>query len=623
MKYKVKEVANMANNMFEEKEFHTDTFDKGTWSKVLTILWEHKKQVIPLICFSTLLALVDVVMPLLNRFAIDTYVINKQETETLPLFIGLYVLMILLQCLFVYMFFRLAARIESGFGKNLRKKCFEKLQVLTFAYFDRTANGWLMARITSDTARLAEILAWSCVDVVWGLFVMLGITVVMLIVNWQMALAVLFIVPILWFVSLYFQRRILSAQRKTRKVNSKITAGFAEGINGAKTTKTLGIEKENYDEFQIKTRDMKTYSMRAVKINAIFQPIVFLLSSVVIALLLYLGGNQVLLATIQFGTLSLFVNYANLFFDPLKQIARVLAEVQMAQASAERVVSLLEEEVEIQDRPDVIEKYGTILAPKKENFEPLYGEVDFDHVDFYYNEKEKILTDFNLHVKQGEMIALVGETGSGKSTIVNLLCRFYEPKGGHIHIDKKDYQDRSVGWLHSHIGYVLQTPNLFSGTIKDNIRYGRPEASDEEVVEVAKLIHAHDFISRMDVGYNSEVGEGGDRLSTGEKQLISFARAILSNPSIVILDEATSSIDTESEKAIQHAIQKLLENRTSFVVAHRLSTIVEADKIVVLQHGKILELGNHKELMSKQGYYYELFTSQYIEEKQNELLGAK
>lgn len=605
----------MAQRIMKEQEFESDVFDRKTWSKVFQLLWEHKKTVIPLIFFNTVLALTDVIMPLLNRYALNTYVDDQTGAQTLPVFIGVYLAMIVAQCLLVYLFFRLAARVESDFGKNLRKKCFRKLQEQTFSYFDRTANGWLMARITSDTARLAETLAWAFVDVVWGIFVMLGISIVMLLVNWQMALCVLVVVPLLWFVSLYFQRRILSAQRKSRKANSRITASFAEGINGAKTTKTLGIEQQNYEEFQKKTEDMKRYSMRALHINAIFQPIVYLLSAVVIALLLYVGGEQVLLKTIQFGTLAMFINYAQLFFDPLKQIARVLAEIQMAQASAERVVALLDEEIEIVDRPDVIERYGTLLDEHTEAYEFLHGDVIFDHVDFYYYENEPVLRDFCLRVSQGQTVALVGETGSGKSTIVNLLCRFYEPCRGKIIMDGRDLRDRSVGWLHSHIGYVLQTPNLFSGTIRDNIRYGRADATDEEVEHVARLIQAHDFISRMEKGYDSEVGEGGDRLSTGQKQLISFARAMLSNPAIVILDEATSSIDTESEKAIQYAMSKLLHGRTSFVVAHRLSTIVDADIIVVLQHGVIMEQGTHEELMAAKGYYYELFTSQYRQEQ--------
>lgn len=598
----------------EEQEFESDIYDVSVWKKVLLLLWEHKKIVIWNLILNIFLAFTDIILPLFNRFAIDTYVVEQTKADSLPVFGICYAILIMTQCILVYGFFRLAARIESDFGKNLRKKCFEKLQVLTYAYFDRTANGWLMARITSDTARLAEILAWSMVDLVWGIIVMIGISIVMLFINWKMALCILIIVPILWFVSLFFQRRILSAQRKSRKANSKITAAFAEGINGAVTTKTLGIEKENFEEFQGKTKDMQHYSIRAVRFNAIFQPIVYLLSAIAIASLLFIGGNQVLMKTIQFGTLAMFINYANLFFDPLKQIARILAEIQMASASAERVVSLLEEEVDIVDREDVIKQYGTLLQPKKENYEPLYGDVTFDHVDFYYNEKEMVLTDFCLEVKKGQMIALVGETGSGKSTIVNLLCRFYEPKSGKILMDGKDIQKRSVGWLHSNIGYVLQSPNLFSGSILDNIRYGKPEATLEEVIHVAKAIQAHEFIMALPQGYDTNVGEGGDRLSTGQKQLISFARALIVDPSIVILDEATSSIDTESEKAIQHAMKTLLHDRTSFVVAHRLSTIVDADQILVMRHGKIMEQGTHKELLALHGYYYELYNSQYEQE---------
>lgn len=608
------------STMLEEQEFQKEGIDINTWKKIGSILWEHKKHIIFLIITMFTTAAMDVFIPLLNRYAIDTYVIDRVGLEHLSYFVGIYVLAILVSCFSVYNFFTLASRVESDFGKNLRKKCFEKLQNQSFAYFDRTANGWLMARLTSDVARLAEIMAWSTVDLVWGIVVMFGISIVMLIINWQMALAVLFIVPIFWYVSLYFQRKILTAHRSTRKINSKITAKIAESINGAKTTKTLSLEEQNFNEFQSVTKDMRLQSLRAVRINATFQPIVYLLSSFAIAALLGVGGQSVLLKTIQFGTLSLFINYANTFFEPLKQIARIMAEMQMAQASAERIVGLLEEEVTIVDREDVIERYGTLLEPKTENYEEIKGDVQFSHVSFRYNEQESVLEDFNLDVQAGEMIALVGETGSGKSTIVNLLCRFYEPTSGLIRMDDKDIQDRSVGWLHSKLGYVLQSPHLFRGSIRDNIRYGNPQASDEAVEEVAKIVYAHEFIMRLEHGYDSEVGEGGDLLSTGEKQLISFARAILADPRIIILDEATSSIDTQSEKRIQEAIQAVLRGRTSFVVAHRLSTIVNADKILVLSHGKILEQGTHDALIQKQGAYYSLFTSQALQAKEKELL---
>lgn len=575
-----------------------------------------------LLFFNILIAVNDMVFPLLNRSAINDFAINKGQNASLVTFCIIYIGMIAFKSFSLYSFFKYAGHVESDFGKNLRKKCFDHVQQLSFPYFDRTANGWIMARISSDCSRIAETLAWSFVDLAWGLFIIVGLTIIMLVINWQMALAVLVIVPILFMISLYFQKRILRAQRATRKANSLVTAGFSESINGAKTTKTLAVEQKNYEEFMEKTHSFKMHSLKAVYLNSIFQPIVFLLAALVIAMLMTIGGQEVLLGTIEFGTLSLFINYADLFFEPLKQIARIMSEMQVAQANAERVLSLIEEPVEITDREDVIEKYGTLLNPKVENYEKLCGDIDFNHVNFYYNENEPVLHDFDLHVKQGSMIALVGETGSGKSTIVNLLCRFYEPRQGEIWIDGHNIQDRSVGWLHSNIGYVLQTPSLFSGTIKDNIRFGKPEASDEEVIEVAKLIHAHDFIMKTEKGYDTQVGEGGDLLSTGEKQLISFARALLSDPRIVILDEATSSIDTESEKLIQNAIETLLKDRTSFVVAHRLSTIVEADQILVLDHGKIMEQGTHQELMAKKGMYYDLFTSQAISEKTQQMMHA-
>lgn len=610
------------SSQLKEKEYTNEKLDKNLWKKLFSILWEHKKMVIMLLFFNILIAVNDMVFPLLNRSAINDFAINKGQNASLVTFCIIYIGMIAFKSFSLYSFFKYAGHVESDFGKNLRKKCFDHVQQLSFPYFDRTANGWIMARISSDCSRIAETLAWSFVDLAWGLFIIVGLTIIMLVINWQMALAVLVIVPILFMISLYFQKRILRAQRATRKANSLVTAGFSESINGAKTTKTLAVEQKNYEEFMEKTHSFKMHSLKAVYLNSIFQPIVFLLAALVIAMLMTIGGQEVLLGTIEFGTLSLFINYADLFFEPLKQIARIMSEMQVAQANAERVLSLIEEPVEITDREDVIEKYGTLLNPKVENYERLRGDIDFNHVNFYYNENEPVLHDFDLHVKQGSMIALVGETGSGKSTIVNLLCRFYEPRQGEIWIDGHNIQDRSVGWLHSNIGYVLQAPSLFSGTIKDNIRFGKPEASDEEVIEVAKLIHAHDFIMKTEKGYDTQVGEGGDLLSTGEKQLISFARALLSDPRIVILDEATSSIDTESEKLIQNAIETLLKDRTSFVVAHRLSTIVEADQILVLDHGKIMEQGTHQELMAKKGMYYDLFTSQAISEKTQQMMHA-
>ena len=278
------------------------------------------------------------------------------------------------------------------------------------------------------------------------------------------------------------------------------------------------------------------------------------------------------------------------------------------------IISLIETEPDIVDRPEVIEKYGTLFNYKLENFEEIKGDLKFDNVSFKYNVGEQVLTDFNLDVKAGQSIALVGHTGAGKTTIVNLICRFYEPTSGKILIDGKDYKDRSMGWLHSNLGYVLQDPHLFSGNVLENIRYGRLNATDEECIEAAKAVEAHEFIMKFEKGYDTECGEGGSRLSVGQKQLISFARAILADPKILVLDEATSSVDTETEQVIQIAINKLLKGRTSFIVAHRLSTIVHSNRILVLDQGKVIEEGTHRELIKKAGAYHKLYTNQYSEE---------
>ncbi|PKM69517.1 MAG: ABC transporter ATP-binding protein [Firmicutes bacterium HGW-Firmicutes-19] len=608
---------------FEEQEYNTDSLDTKLWSKILKLLWIHKKDLFVLYGFMIMLAFVDVSFPLLNRHAIDNFVIGNAKENEVLIFALVYLGFVVWQSFNVYYFIKRAGKIEMNFAYDVRQKAFTKLQELSFNYYDKTPLGWIMARMTSDITRLSEILSWGLMDMVWGFSVMFGITIVMLITNWKLAMLILMVIPVLWYISVYFQTRILKTYRDVRKVNSKITGAFSEGISGAKTTKTMAIEDLNLDEFKTLTGEMRQRSIKAAVLSALFMPLVTGLGAISTAGILVVGGQQVLLGAIQFGTLMLFTQYAAQFFEPLRQIARLLAELQMAQASAERVLSLMNSEAQIVDHPHVIERFGTILQPKTENYPKMDGEVEFRNVTFYYNPQEPVLTDFNLKVQRGQTVALVGETGSGKSTIVNLLCRFYQPVEGSILIDGVDITERSIGWLHSNLGYVLQAPHLFSGTVAENIRYGRLDATDEEVEDSAKMVNAHNFITKLEQGYLSDVGEGGSRLSTGEKQLISFARAVLADPAIFVLDEATSSIDTETEQIIQHAIDTLLVNRTSFVIAHRLSTIVSADVILVIKKGKIVEQGTHQELLRLKGSYYRLYTNQFQEDLQNQLLQLK
>jgi ATP-binding cassette subfamily B protein len=605
---------------FEEQDFNTDKLDTGLWKKIFIALLKYKKNLIFLVFLMITIASIDVAFPMFNRYALDNFVNTNGSTDSLWTFAALYFGMITVQGLVVFFFIQQAGKIEMEYAYDMRNTAFRKLQELSFTYFDKTPLGWIMARMTSDIGRLAEIVSWSLIDMIWGLTVMIGITIVMFIVDWTMALLILMVVPVLAFISVKFQRKILDKYRQTRKINSQITGAYSEGITGAKTSKTLVLEDQQIAEFDALTAKMRGESIRAHILSAIFMPIVMGLGAFSLAMILWLGGQQVLVGSMSFGTLMLYTQYAGSFFEPLRQLARLLAEFQMAQASAERVLTLVGSEPDLVDSEAVIQAYGSILEPKTETYHRLNGEVSFEHVHFHYKPEEPVLTDFNLHVKSGQTIALVGETGSGKSTIVNLICRFYEPTQGTIKIDGIPLKERSVGWLHSNLGYVLQAPHLFSGSVRDNIRYGKLDATDDEIEQAARLVNAHGFIENLDKGYDTDVGEGGNRLSTGQKQLISFARALIANPSIFVLDEATSSIDTETEQIIQHAIENLMKDRTAFVIAHRLSTIVNADRILVIRKGQIEEEGTHAQLMRLKGYYYRLYTNQFNEDLQNQLL---
>lgn len=607
-------------SIYKEKDYKK-RFDLKLWKNLFQYTKPYRKQMLLLAFFMIALAGVDMLFPLMSRYAIDHFVV-PQNTEGLPLFALIYFILIVIQVIVIFFFIAIAGKIDMGVCYTIRKVGFERLQELSFNYFDKTPVGWLMARMTSDTQKLADTVAWGLVDFVWGITLMLGISGVMLFLNWKLALITLTVVPFLVFISIIFQKKILGAYRKVRKTNSRITGAFNEGISGAKTTKTLVREKENANEFRHITGTMYRSSVRAATFSSLFLPIVLSLGSIGTGLALWLGGEGVLLQTISYGTLVAFLSYTVQFFEPVRELARVFAEIQNAQASAERIISMIDEKPNIDDSETVKKNFGTIFQQKRDNWHSLKGDIEFKNISFKYKKGEKVLDNFNLKIGSGETVALVGETGSGKSTIVNLACRFYEPGAGQILIDGKDYRERSLSWLHSNLGYVLQTPHLFSGSIASNIRYGKLKATKEEIIRAAKLVNAHDFITKLAKGYDSEVGEGGGLLSTGQKQLISFARAIIANPTLFVLDEATSSVDTETEKLIQDAINKVLENRTSFIIAHRLSTIRSADKILVLQAGKIIEAGDHHSLIKQKGKYYQLYTNQFMEEHESELLNA-
>ena len=598
---------------YEDQEYNKP-FSFRVWMKMLPFFRPYKKYIAISMGLNLFLAGVDVIVPLFQSYAIDRF-ITPESVDGLGWFAFVYGLVIVFQTVCVYISVRAAILIEMNLGRDLKWAQFEHLQTLSFSYYNTTPVGYIHARVMSDTLRIASLVAWGLVDMFWAFIYVVSVFVIMFLLNIRLAVVILLIVPCIAVLTVYFQNKILHWNRKVRKINSQITSAYNEGITGVKTSKSMGIERENAEAFFRRTSEMRRAAGRSAKLNAVYIPTILLFGSAAAAVVLAQGGYMVREKLMHLGTLSVFISYAVIIFEPIQQLARLLADLISCQANIERVTDLLEQKPDVVDREDVIEKYGDTFSAKRENWEKIEGDIVFDDVSFMYPDgKEYVLEHFNLHVPAGMNVAIVGETGAGKSTLVNLVGRFFEPTEGRILIDGVDCRERSQLWLHSQIGYVLQNPHLFSGTVRENIRYGRLSATDAEVEAAAKSVSADEVVKKLEKGYESDVGESGGRLSTGEKQLISFARAILADPAIFVLDEATSSIDTETEQLIRQATEKLLKGHTSFIIAHRLSTIRQADLILVVKDGKIMERGTHRELLEKEGYYYELYSRQFEEE---------
>ena len=583
--------------------------------KLAPFLRPHRGMLVWMVLMGLYGSAMDAVIPLFQRYAIDTFVAGS-TLSGLGVFTAMYLLVIVTQVISNYISVFGACRLEMFLDRDLRRAAFNHLQTLSFSYFNQNSVGYIHARVMSDTDRISGTLAWDMMDGVWNIAYLVCVIVSMLLLHWKLALCVMIVVPVVTLSSVYFQKKLVVLHREVREQNSRITGAFNEGITGAPTVKSLVLEDKMGREFEVLTTQMRAKSIRAMHFRSLFMATTSFAASTALALVLWRGGIITREGVLLIGTLTVFMNYAQGMMEPIQWLVRALSDLVNVQVNIERFTHLIETEPDVRDTPEVEARYGDAFRPRRENWEPLYGDVEFRDVTFRYPDgDENILEHFNLTIPRGTNVAIVGETGAGKSTLVNLVCRFFEPTEGAVLIDGRDARERSQLWLHSNIGYVLQTPHLFSGTVLENLRYGKPDATMEEIEAAVKAVSAESIIARLPDGYDSQVGEGGNSLSTGEKQLLSFARALLADPRIFVLDEATSSVDTVTERLIQNAIEKVMIGRTSFVIAHRLSTIRRSDLILLVSDGKIVERGTHKELMAQKGAYYSLYTRQYREEQ--------
>lgn len=610
-----------------EDEYTSGVVDWSLWKQLFCYATAYPRELLLLAVCAMITAAMEISYPLITRAVIDTVAAHVDngaaqylKTEELMRYAVLYGLTTLMITLSIGGFIRISGLLESRISHDIRRDGFINLQALSFSYFNHRPVGWLMARMTADCDRLSSILVWGLVDTIWGLTLMLGISIAMIWLDATLALVVLSILPILAIASAFFQRRLLQSARAATGINSRVTASYNEAITGVLTSKVFLREQSNSAEFGELTQRLSRAKVQNLTYASIYLPVVVTLASLAIGLTLVAGGFNVLDGAISVGTLIAFMRFATNLFEPVQEISSSFAEMQMAQASAERVLGLINTVPDIKDAEN--------LADEQLPNDYQIQNITLTNVCFAYENDSSskkaspILDGINLQAHFGQSVAIVGPTGGGKSTLVNVIARFYEPIKGEVLIDGIDYRQRGLHWLQSRLGVILQDNHIFSGSLMSNIRYGNLDASDADIIDASKVAGAHDFIMAMPDGYQSEVGERGERLSAGQKQLVSFARAIVSNPQILIMDEATSSVDTETEQQIQSGLTTMLKGRIAFIIAHRLSTIRQAEQIVFIEKGRIVEQGSHEELMAANGRYRGLYQLQQVQRSTAQLAKA-
>ncbi len=568
-----------------------------TFRRMIKAIVGYRKLFIAALFFVFSCALLDLLPPRLHSWGIDNLIVGE-KMSLLPYFTMVYLLVVVFNGLFTFFWIRVMGTLEIKFSSNLRNQIFNKVQKLQLQYFNENDDGWIIARITSDVSKLSDVMSWQFVDSFYFMSIIIISIISIVAYSIKAGVVVVIIYPILILILFIIKSFVLRQFRRVRSQNSVLTSKFNELVSGILTIKTMAIEEKNFDEFKIESVKLRKYSKHQIILSGLFAPAIIIVGYLMFGVVLGFSVDSFVVGDLTLGEVSAIMSYTYILLEVTTEITNILSQLQNAQANAERIYSLLDTEIEIDDYDGSDEVREVDVS----------GDIIFDHVNFKYKNGEQVFDDLNLIIKQGTSVALVGSTGSGKTSLVNLISRFYEPQEGRITINSHDVKDLKNNVLHYNIGHVLQQPYLFNGTVYDNIKYNS-NANKDSILKMCTELGIDKMFDRLENGIETNVGEGGSKLSVGEKQLISFARALVNNPEIVILDEATSSIDYESETLIQNVIYKIMKNRTMIVIAHRLSTIENCDRIINLRQGKIIEDGTHQELMDKKGEYYKLVTA--------------